>query len=342
MPCKPFRSAFRRLAIALTCCLGTAGAHAYTNDADCLMDWAESLAPSLLSPAHQTTQALGTTYSFRAYPNTGVLFGVGEGNVVAIGGALGYQLRTLGTTASFLPAARAANCGGTSATVNQVCTQMVVPAYFYATKAAWTTLTKNTTPLIAIANVNTGPGTTVDSQFTTTIQAARAAGHRVKGYIYTSYGTRSSADVLADMEAWSKLYGVNDYFLDEVSALAADLPYYRTVLQTAYAKNSSRRFMLNPGAAPDKAYFSIVPNVEIVVYEAAWSKYTANSLPAWLDEFASQSWIMALNASQAQMQEAANIARQRKFAGFFATDVSTFTAGLPSYWTQETAQAGCR
>lgn len=342
MPCKPFRSAFRRLAIALTCCLGAAGAHAYTNDADCLMDWAESLAPSLLSPAHQTTQALGTTYSFRAYPNTGVLFGVGEGNVVAIGGALGYQLRTLGTTASFLPAARAANCGGTSATVNQVCTQMVVPAYFYATKTAWTTLTKNTTPLIAIANVNTGPGTTVDSQFTTTIQAARAAGHRVKGYIYTSYGTRSSADVLADMEAWSKLYGVNDYFLDEVSALAADLPYYRTVLQTAYAKNSSRRFMLNPGAAPDKGYYSIVPNVEMVVYEAAWSKYTANSLPAWLDEFASQNWIMALSASQAQMQEVATIARQRKFAGFFATDVSTFTVGLPSYWTQETAQAGCR
>lgn len=347
----------RRITVALACCIGATGAHALTSDADCLMNWAESIAPSVLSPANQPTQTWVSNananasihYSFRAYPDTGVFLGIGEGQVVGIGGVLGEQLQTLGTAASFLPTARAANCGASVdadvASATPVCLQMVIPAYFYATKAAWTTLIQNTTPSIVIANVSNGPGTVVDKQFATVIQAARAAGHRVKGYVYTGYGTRNSTKVLSEIAAWSNLYGVNDFFLDEVSALNSDLPYYRSLVQTAYATNSEWRFMLNPGTAPDPAYFSILPkeaNVEIVVYEANWSNYTATSLPAWLDTYASQSWIMALKATESQMEEAVAIARERKFAGFFATDVSTFTVGLPSYWAHELELASCR
>jgi hypothetical protein len=336
--------------VALACCIGVTGAHALTSDADCLMNWAESIAPSVLSPANQPTQVLDSVYSFRAYPDTGVFLGIGNGLVLGIGGVLGEELQTLGTSASFLPTARAANCGasgdsGASAAADPVCLQMVIPAYFYASKSAWTTLIQNTTPSIVIANVSNGPGTVVDKQFATVIQAARAAGHRVKGYVYTGYGTRNSTKVLSEIAAWSNLYGVNDFFLDEVSALNSDLPYYRSLVQTAYATNSEWRFMLNPGAAPDPAYFSILPkeaNVEIVVYEANWSNYTATSLPAWLDTYASQSWIMALKATESQMEEAVAIARERKFAGFFATDVSTFTVGLPSYWAHESELASCR
>jgi hypothetical protein len=59
-----------------------------------------------------------------------------------------------------------------------------------------------------------------------------------------------------------------------------------------------------------------------------------------LDAVASQCWIMALAATQADMQQAAAVARNRRFAGFFATDLP-FTTGLPSYWAAQKTLAVC-
>lgn len=329
--------------VLIAACLGSNLARAAVSDADCIMDWAESLLPAVLSPAKQPTQSIDI-YSYRAYPASGVYLGVGGAQVVAVGGLVGNQLKTLGTVADFLPLARAASCGTPTPVPTPICPQLVVPAYFYASNKAWADLAKVTQPTVIIANVSNGAGKVVDTQFVAVINAARTAGHRVKGYVYTQYGGRSATQVLADMDAWSRLYGVNDYFIDEASALAKDLPYYRNLLQTALATITTRRFMLNPGAPPDRSYFDLVAGVEIVVYETVWSTYTTNpafALPTWLDAVASQTWIMALNASAAEMQAAAALARQRGFAGFFATDVS-FVARLPTYWAQETGWAGCR
>lgn len=336
---------FRKLFswVLIGACLSTNLAQAAIDDANCIMDWAESLVPAVLNPAHQPTQNIDI-YSYRVYPASGVYVGVGGTQVVALGGLVGNQLKMLGSVADFLPLARAASCGAPAPAPTPICPQLVVPAYFYASNKAWADLAKVTQPTVIIANVSNGAGKVVDAQFVSAINAARTAGHRVKGYVYTQYGGRSATQVLADMDAWSHLYGVNDYFVDEASALAKDLPYYRNLLQTAVATNAARRFMLNPGAPPDRSYFDLVAGVEILVYETLWSTYTANpafALPAWLDTVASQTWIMALNASAAEMQAAAALARQRGFAGFFATDVS-FVAGLPSYWAQESALAGCQ
>jgi len=235
--------------------------------------------------------------------------------------------------------------GGGSATVpssqsSPVCLSALVPAYFYRSDA-WSTLATSTQAVVAIANVSNGPGTVLDSQYLGWISQVRAAGHRVKGYVHTSYGARAASAVLADMDTWHRLYGVDDFFIDEASVKSSDVSYYRNLLATAVGVNASRRFMLNPGAAPDPAYFGLQPGIEVLVFEQPWSAYNSStSLPASLDAFASQCWIMALSASQADMLQAAAIARSRRFAGFFATDVS-FTTGLPSYWAQQAALAVC-
>lgn len=49
---------------------------------------------------------------------------------------------------------------------------------------------------------------------------------------------------------------------------------------------------------------------------------------------------MALSASEADMQQAQAIARIRRFAGFFATDLP-FGTGLPTYWAKQKALGVC-
>ena len=238
-----------------------------------------------------------------------------------------------------------AGCGGGSQSssppaATPVCLKLLVPAYFYKTNPAWTQLATTKQPLVVIANANNGPGTALDVGYQSVVNEIRAAGHRVKGYVYTQYGKRDPAVVLADMDAWSRLYGVNDFFIDEVSAVTQDLAYYRDLLAAATAKNSSRKYMLNPGMTPVVGYFGLSPDVEVLVFENPWSSYDASRLPAWLDTVASQCWIMALSASEAQLKEVAAVARARRFAGFFATNVP-FESRLPAYWDSQAKFAVC-
>lgn len=216
---------------------------------------------------------------------------------------------------------------------------ILVPAYSYKARV-WEKLADTTTPLVVIANASNGPGSRWDAQYQEWIDRVRDAGHRVKGYVYTGYGKRNSASVLADIETWNTLYGINDFFLDEASIAASDLTYYRTILNQAVAVDHSRRFMLNPGTPPDKGYFTLLSesDIEILVYEKPWYNYTSNSLPTWLNTFASQCWIMALVANETDMQAAAQVTRTRNFAGFFATDTE-FSVNLPSYWESEAEMA---
>jgi hypothetical protein len=236
-----------------------------------------------------------------------------------------------------------AACGGGSETPDAppapVCLRTLVPAYFYKA-APWAELTAGKQPTVIIANASNGPGSRLDTQDLAWINAARTAGHRVKGYVYSGYGQRAISAVLADLAAWTQFYGVSDYFIDEASSTTADLPYYRDLLTAAAAAQSGRRFMLNPGTAPAIAYFGLAPNLEILVFENAWSTYTSTSLPTTLDAVASQCWLMALSASEADMLQAAAVARNRRFAGFFATNLP-FTTGLPTYWARQTALAVC-
>jgi hypothetical protein len=78
-------------------------------DTECFLDWAETRLPDFLKPAKQPTQTAGTVL-YRSYPATGVYFGLSGTSVVAIGGAVGPNLLTLGELGAFLPTARAGQC----------------------------------------------------------------------------------------------------------------------------------------------------------------------------------------------------------------------------------------
>lgn len=78
-------------------------------DTECLLDWVEARVPTLLTPAHQPTQTVGTI-SYRSYPTTGVHVGVDGKSLLAVGGSLGSEVVTVGTISNYLTMARAASC----------------------------------------------------------------------------------------------------------------------------------------------------------------------------------------------------------------------------------------
>ena len=106
---------------------------------------------------------------------------------------------------------------------------LLVPAYFYP-GPLWTTI-KNTYANdtgVFVANPNSGPGTTVNTDYRTYMASMRASGVKVIGYVSTSYGHRSIALVKADIDAYRSMYTVDSFFLDEITSGVDKLPYRNT------------------------------------------------------------------------------------------------------------------
>ena len=87
---------------------------------------------------------------------------------------------------------------------------MLIPAYFYpdhggigdrfellARAADWLARfgTKGFDRLIAIVNVDSGPGTAADSSYTSAINVVKSAGGSVIGYVATDYGKKGYAAI---------------------------------------------------------------------------------------------------------------------------------------------------
>src|SRR5438445_2610080 len=89
---------------------------------------------------------------------------------------------------------------------------------------------------IVILNPSSGPGTAPQASFTSAITAMKAAGIKVLGYVFTSYGTRPIASVEADIDKYVTFYpdiiGIN---FDEFATSAGQEAYYGSI--NTYAKS---------------------------------------------------------------------------------------------------------
>ena len=125
---------------------------------------------------------------------------------------------------------------------------VVIPLYVYPGKV-WTAVIRAKlahpyVPMVIIANVKNGPGTTANSKYASSIEKAQIAGIDVLGYVYTKYGKRSATAIDADMARWEALYGTDGIFLDQMAPKAAS--YYQAA--TTYAHAHSLWFVMgNPG-----------------------------------------------------------------------------------------------
>jgi hypothetical protein len=182
-----------------------------------------------------------------------------NGQITASGGASGASGGSAAT-------------GGTSAAGTQTAGATIVPLYSYPTESPWSAivsakLAHPSVTVIAIANVNNGPSTAVDSAFTSGIRTLTTAGIIVIGYVYTSYGARAAATVKAEIDAWRRFYpAVSGIFFDEESNTSGGDTYYRD-LGTYVKSNGMTLTVGNPGTDTGSAYINALDVT--FIYESA-------------------------------------------------------------------------
>ena len=97
-----------------------------------------------------------------------------------------------------------------------------MPLYTYPPHASWTAVAaakraNPNVPVVAVINPANGPGTSVSSGYANAIPDLIAAGVKVIGYVYTSYGARAAAEAQADIDRWRSFYpAVSGIVFDEM------------------------------------------------------------------------------------------------------------------------------
>ena len=221
---------------------------------------------------------------------------------------------------------------------------IVVPAYFYPSAGSpWNAMTAaaDDVPITAIMNPGNGPGNNVDSNYVAAVNAFRAAGGRVIGYVYSSYGTRPLAQVTADIDKYSTWYGIDGIFVDEMSNTgpAQKLDYYRNIYNHVKSIDPAWEVMGNPGTNTMEQYLLWPTADRFMVHENVGSSYPSYVPSAWNANYDSQQFVHLIHteSSSATMEDYLRLALTRSTGGIYITNdvMNNPWDTLPSYWQAE-------
>ena len=190
--------------------------------------------------------------------------------------------------------------------------ELLVPAYFYPSTSGseWNTLTAAAqagTPVTAIMNPGSGAGLAPNSDYVTAVNALRAAGGKVLGYVPTGYGgasvnatstcqpasgiTYTATDVLNCAARYKLWYAVDGVFLDEfsntsASATPATLAFYQQIYAGIKGSNGFAPDWIvvgNPGSETVADYFEDAagPTADTLVVFENSANYGSYTRAAW-------------------------------------------------------------
>lgn len=226
--------------------------------------------------------------------------------------------------------------------------QLLVPMYAYPTagSALWNGVrdAAASVPITAIINPANGPGATVDANYTARINELKQRGVSLAGYVYTTYGTRPIAEVLADIDAYLTLYPqVTMIFVDEQSTDPAYLAYYQALYDHAASRGYTRVFT-NPGTqTPESFTVSPVIPVTTVMYESGLTGWLSYVTPAYVaGRPASDFGAMVIGVgTTAKMRQCLDLAKSRNIDYVYVTPDKGGNPydTLPAYWSDEVTAA---
>ncbi len=215
----------------------------------------------------------------------------------------------------------------------------MIPAYQYPTSGSmWSTLATTVPanlPAYVIANVDSGPGTTLDSTYAAAISKAEATGWTMMGYVDTAEATDSISSVESQVNEWRSLYGVNDIFFDDVTGATANLSYYETL--TGYVHSLGGIDILNPGAPPASGYLSTSVDNGIVVMEDTLAAFQSDPPPDYSSAPVQIGYIITSGPSQADLLSTLQAIKARGGNLVYVTDQGNSYSDLPSYFAAENA-----
>jgi spherulation-specific family 4 protein len=219
---------------------------------------------------------------------------------------------------------------------------ILVPAYFDPSSGLWSGLNfaASRVPLIAIMNPNNGPGLTQNASYVSALSSLHAAGGRVIGYVYSSYATRATNTVKADIDLYFSFYAVDGIFVDEMTndADTNHLNYYATLYQYIQTKGTNLLVAGNPGINTLETYLTR-PTADLLVTFESNSGYTTLTVDGWVtNHLARQFSHLPYNVPDAgTMTNYVNLAASRNAGWIYVTDdiLPNPWDTLPSYWTNE-------
>lgn len=147
-----------------------------------------------------------------------------------------------------------------------------------------------------VANPGSGPGGVFDPNYKLVIDAGRAAGKTVLGYIASGYGAVSEESIKAQIEKYWLWYGIDSIFLDEASPRITHLDYYKRLYNMV-----NGRVVINPGVIPDEGYTKAADT--ICLFESTIDKWKPETWPAWIRKYPRDKWfaiVMGCNQAQAE------------------------------------------
>ena len=226
---------------------------------------------------------------------------------------------------------------------------LAIPSYFYPAgpgQDLWDQIgAAYPTVGLAIINPNSGPGAGVNANYASQVLSSQAAGLTMIGYVHTSYGTRNSSVVEAEIDAYYRFYPtLNGIFLDEVSTDCVNIGYYSYLYDHIGEKPGRSLTVINPGTQTSECY--VATSDIIVNFENIYTEYRDNyTQPAWVDNYPpTRFWhLVHTTLTIADMREAMKLSQKRNAGWIYVTpdvlpnpwDTLPANSALDSYWTTE-------
>lgn len=218
---------------------------------------------------------------------------------------------------------------------------IMVPAYFYP-GPLWTSLNGAAArvPLTAIMNANNGPGAAQDANYVAAVDSLRAAGGKVAGYVYTSYGARPLVQVEADIDRYLTWYSVDGFFVDEMTNDndTSHLDYYAALEQYIKGKGVGLTVTGNPGTNTAEDYLTRPAADTLVLFESG-SGYPAFAPSGWVPNHLARQFVHLVYdiSSATTMTSDIDLAVSRNAGWVYVTNDKGANPWdtLPSYWENE-------
>jgi len=177
--------------------------------------------------------------------------------------------------------------------------------------------------IVAIVNPSNGHFREKNSDYTRGIQDLINANIKVVGYVYTKYASRTTQEVVDDIEAWSEFYkeeGVSGIFFDETSISINDLEYYTNLSNEAKVRELDF-IILNPGITTDQAYIDS-GIVDIVVSYENTNRELLTNPPANYNQSSENTKLSLLiyEMEDDTVDDLISFAREHKFSYIYFTE----------------------
>jgi Spherulation-specific family 4 len=212
--------------------------------------------------------------------------------------------------------------------------QMAMPLYG-PSHPSWNLVAMSgarTVPYVAV-NVANGPGASALPNLRAHIDAARAGGTKVLGYLHTAYGQRANSLSIAEAQQWVSFYGVDGFFIDELFPECAGEPTVRELVSSLRVVRPNAMVVLNPGRNISECFAKSSGADAILVFEGTAASFMSWTPSPWTYRYPSTMfWHMVFATSPADLRAVANRSRGQHAAMLYVN-----TLAFPTQWEADIA-----